>query len=124
MDEELYKQNILDHNKSPRNKGGLVDCDYSEKSHNTTCGDDLVLSIKLKNNVVDEVMWEGNGCAISTAAASMLTEYMKGKTLDDLRLMTPGYIYDMLGIPISPARSRCALLSYDALENMLKKIDR
>ena len=122
MDEELYKQNILDHNKSPRNKGKLEVCDYTEKSHNTTCGDDLVLEVTLDVDKVKEVMWEGNGCAISTASASMLTEYMKGKTLDELRLMTPGYIYDMLGIPISPARSRCALLAYDALENMLKKI--
>lgn len=122
MNEELYQQNIIDHYKNPHNKGVLSDFSMQSKAFNPTCGDKLSLYIKLgKDNIVQNVSFEGDGCAISIASASMLTEYMKGKTIDNLKLVTPGNIYDMLGVQISPARVNCALLAYKALNNSFEK---
>lgn len=123
MDEELYKQNIIEHSKAPKNRGVLEDFDIKEDAHNPSCGDNLTLSVKIKDDTISDVAFLGDGCAISTASASMFTEYIKGKKIDELQMITPGFIYDMLGIKISPSRSRCALLVYDAFENILKKID-
>ncbi len=118
MNEELYQQNIIDHYKNPHNKGVLPEFDVQSKSFNPTCGDRIVLYIKLnKAGSTEDVSFDGEGCAISISAASMLTEYIKNKTKEELRLITPGDVYDMLGVQISPARVNCALLAYKALNN-------
>jgi len=124
MNEELYQQNILDHYKNPRNKGVLEDLDLESKGSNPTCGDKIVLYIKLNEKyVVEKATFDGDGCAISVAAASMLTEYIEGKTIQDLKLITPGDIYGMLGVQIGPARVNCALLAYKALSDSLEKYE-
>lgn len=124
MDEELYKQNILDHYKHPHGKGVLTDFDIKKRGRNASCGDDLTLYIKFdQEHKVRDVAFEGEGCAISIAAASMLTETIKGKTVKELALISPGDIYNMLGIPISPGRVNCALLAYKALNDSIKAIE-
>jgi len=121
MDEELYQQNILDHYKHPHNKGVLEVFDMKSQGSNPTCGDKIALYIKLsKNNAVEDVSFDGDGCAISISAVSMLTDHMKWKSLEELKLMTPGDIYDMLGVQIGPARVNCALLGYKALNEAIK----
>lgn len=120
MEEEVYKQNILDHYKNPRNNGALKDFDMKGSAKNTSCGDTTEIFLKFKNSVVSEASFEGDGCAISQAGASMLTEKLKGMKLEDLKLLSPGDIYNMLGVKISPGRSGCALLAYQALEDALK----
>jgi len=123
MDEELYKHNILDHYKHPRNYGALLGAQLCESGRNPSCGDDLTLYATVDTDQkVTEAAFEGAGCAISVAAASMLTDRMKGKTISELKLLTPGDVYDMLGIAISAGRVNCALLAYGALERMLKNI--
>ncbi len=120
MEEEIYKENILDHYKNPRNKGGLKDFDLKGSARNTSCGDTATIFIKLKDGAVSEVSFEGDGCAISQAGASMLTEKLKGMKAENLKLLSPGDVYNLLGIKISPGRTGCALLSYEALEDALK----
>lgn len=121
MDEELYKQNILDHYKHPHGKGVLADFDIKERGRNPSCGDDLTLYIKFDtNHAVKDAAFEGEGCAISTAAASLLIDAIKGKTVKELALISPGDVYNMLGIPISPGRVNCALLAYKALSDSIK----
>jgi len=117
--EEIYKQNIIDQYKNPHNKGVLSDFDAKMNVKNVNCGDDVTVYIKLKDNKVENVSFDGFGCAISTAASSMLTEKMKDKTVDELKMITPGDVYDMLGIKISPSRVNCALLSYKALNEII-----
>lgn len=121
MEEEIYKQNILDHYKNPRNKGALSGFEMKGSAKNTNCGDTADIFLKLKNGVVSEASFEGDGCAISQAGASMLTEKIRGMKLEELKLLSPGDIYNMLGIKVSPGRSGCALLAYQALENALKQ---
>ena len=122
MEDELYRQNILDHNRNPRNYGKLSVCDIRESGKNANCGDDVTLYIKFGNNdIVSEISFDGYGCAISKAGASMLTEYAKGKSIDELRSTTEDDIYKMFGVQINPGRKNCALLAYKTLQKILKK---
>jgi len=122
MDEELYKQNILDHYKNPRHRGFIEKANLTANSSNPTCGDKIVLYIKLDDaGAVEEVGFEGDGCAISLSSVDMLSGFMFGKKVGALKMITPGEIYNMLGVDISPGRVNCALLGYKALENAQKQ---
>ncbi|OHA82253.1 MAG: hypothetical protein A2675_00370 [Candidatus Yonathbacteria bacterium RIFCSPHIGHO2_01_FULL_51_10] len=126
MDEEIYKENILDHNRNPHNREVLDEYDLRGGGTNPTCGDELELFVKLgEDGKVTHATFLGSGCAISQAGASMLTDKLKGlpgqgMTLAGLKLLAPGDIYSMLGIHISPGRVNCALLAYRALNDGLK----
>ncbi len=118
--ELMYQENILDHYKNPRNFGKMDNASVHHHEYNPLCGDeiDLFLIIDKNKNVVD-VKFYGKGCAISQASASMLTEQIKGKSIEELKKMAKEDILDMLGIPISPVRLKCALLSLDTLKNSI-----
>jgi len=121
MDEEIYKENILEHYRDPHNKGEIDDFDLEGNGKNISCGDTVRLLIKFdKDDKVSDVGFSGDGCAISQAATSMLTDRIKEKTRGELKVISPGDIYDMLGIKISPGRTKCALLSYEALNEGLR----
>ncbi len=122
MNDELYKENILDHYRNPRNKKALLDFDLKGDGLNASCGDKVTFFVKLGDNKVAEVGFEGDGCAISQASTSMFTEKIKGMSKEELKLLSPGDIYDMLGIKISPGRTKCALLPYEALNCGLKNV--
>lgn len=81
---ELYQEVILDHHKHPRNRGPLEDATASADGHNPLCGDTVTVHIKTDGEVVDDVRFEGSGCAISTASASMMTEALHGKSIDEV----------------------------------------
>jgi len=121
MNEELYKENILDHNRNPHNKYELEVFDMKQGASNPSCGDTLTLYIKFNGDEVTHASFTGEGCAISQAASSMLTDHLKGMSLDKLKLITPGDLYNMLGVTISPGRVNCALLAYNALSKGIKE---
>ena len=111
MSSEIYKEIILDHYRNPRNFGDLEDPDIEHKDYNPLCGDELRFQIKLdEDQRVSEVRFTGQGCAISQASASMLTERIQDMTLDEIRALEKKDILDMLGINVSPTRLTCALL--------------
>lgn len=115
--DDLYREMILDHYRDPRNKGILspADIDYSED--NPVCGDHIHLTIQLDDSsTVTGVGWEGEGCAISQASASMLYETLVGKSLDEVREIGKDEILELLGIPLSAVRIKCALLSLKVLK--------
>lgn len=113
--DDIYKQNILDHYKNPHNKGVMEGYAVLQEGKNVSCGDALSLYLDIKDDTVVRVSFQGDGCAISQAAASMLTDKIAGMSLEDLKTLTPGDVYTMLGITVSPARSKCALLAYETL---------
>ncbi len=115
MDDDLYRQYILDHYRQPRNHGTLEHPDIHAADTNPLCGDRVAIDLQLDGDRVSEVRFSGRGCAISQASASMLTEQIDGATLDELRAITPQAIFDMLGVEIGPARQRCALLALRVL---------
>ena len=118
--ELIYQENILDHYKNPRNFGKIENASVHHHEYNPLCGDkiDIFLIIDESKKVVD-VKFQGSGCAISQASASMLTEEIKGKSVEELKSFTKENILKMLGIPISPVRLKCALLSLDTLKNSI-----
>lgn len=113
---DLYREHILDHYQNPRNHGEIAEPDISHEEYNPLCGDRLVIQLKIEDDQVSDVKFHGEGCAISQASASMLTELVEGKSLDELKALTKDDILDMLGIPIGPVRMKCALLSLKALK--------
>lgn len=114
--DDLYQQNILDHWKHPRNSGRLEQPTVSQEEVNPLCGDKLLLELLIEDNVITDVRFTGRGCAISQAAASMLTEVVKGKPLDEARRLGKEEMLDLLGIPIGYTRLKCALLGLKALK--------
>jgi nitrogen fixation NifU-like protein len=112
----MYQEAILDHYQNPRNKGGLEPADIWAREDNPLCGDEIALFLRLSNDsVVEDVRFQGQGCAISQASASMLTVKLKGKTLEEVLAIDEDAVLETLGIPISHARLKCALLSLSTL---------
>jgi nitrogen fixation NifU-like protein len=117
--DSMYAEDILDHYKHPRNFGQLDAPDIHVEANNPLCGDRLSMDLYTKDGVVEDVRFSGRGCAISQASASMLTEEMVGKPLAELATTTRQDILDNLGVPISYARMKCALLSLHLLRQAL-----
>jgi nitrogen fixation NifU-like protein len=116
--DNLYRDFILEHYRSPHNKGVLDPHDLHFADSNPTCGDEMSMTLRLdepKANITD-VAFDGRGCAISQASASILTDELRGRSLDEVRSMDPKKVLDDLGVPIGPARLKCALLSYKVLQ--------
>ncbi|MBN8866797.1 MAG: iron-sulfur cluster assembly scaffold protein [Solirubrobacterales bacterium] len=109
--EELYREQILEHYKRPHNFGAVENPDLEFEDTNPFCGDEQHVTIKLDDqDRVAEVKFEGQGCAISTAATSLLTDELVGMTRDELIQLPKEYVLDLLGIDISATRMKCALL--------------
>jgi len=119
---DLYTETILDHFHNPHHVGELADRTVRNVQHNPLCGDNIQLDLLIKNGLVADLAFIGDGCAISQAAMSLLTEEIKGKKVSILKKMVPAKVYDLLHVTISPGRVKCALLGYVALENALKSI--
>jgi len=115
--DDFYRENILDHYRSPRNAGTLEDATHSHEENNPLCGDVIRIDLHVNDeNVIDRVAFSGKGCAISQASASMLTEMIEGKTLDEAKEISKDDILEALGIEIGPVRMKCALLSLKVLK--------
>ena len=113
----VYSEIILDYYRHPRNKGTLEHAQISAKDSNPLCGDIIEMQLELdKNNSVRDVRFNGQGCAISQASASMLTELVKGKTIDDVRKISKEDILSLIGGQLSAVRLKCALLSLKVLK--------
>jgi nitrogen fixation protein NifU and related proteins len=116
--DNLYRDFILEHYRAPHNKGVLEPHDLQFADSNPTCGDELSMTIQLDDDRehVSDVAFDGRGCAISQASASILTDELRGMSLDELRGIDPKNVLEALGVPIGPARLKCALLSYKVLQ--------
>jgi nitrogen fixation protein NifU and related proteins len=118
MDEQLYRENILEHYKRPRNFGRPEEFDLEFEDTNPFCGDEQHVFITLdENDRVASVAFEGKGCAISTAATSMLTEELEGKTKEELLRLPKEFVLGLLGIDISATRMKCALLGLKVVKS-------
>jgi nitrogen fixation NifU-like protein len=117
---DMYQENILDHYAHPHNKGHLEHADLRAQERNPLCGDEIEVFVSLDaERRIAEVMFEGQGCAISQAGISMLSDEVKGKTLDELELMTAEDIKELVGVPLSPVRLKCAVLSLQTMHKAL-----
>jgi nitrogen fixation NifU-like protein len=115
-DDQFYREYILDHYKNPRNFGRIEAPDISHEEYNPLCGDMVAMDFRLRDGVIEDVRFHGRGCAISQASASLMTERLKGMTLEEARKVSKDDVLEELGIEISPARLKCALLSLKVLK--------
>ncbi len=109
---DIYRQQILDHYKNPRNHGELDDPTFSHVGENPMCGDRIELDVALDDEGrIERVAFQGDGCAISQAAASLLSEELPGLTIEELQAMDRDDVIKLLGVDISPMRVKCAVLA-------------
>lgn len=124
---DLYREEILDHYKNPRNFGHLSSATIKDTSDNVSCGDSISMELLLEGvgdaQKIADIRFSGFGCAISQASASLLTEHVKGKLVGDMKRLTPNDIYTILGVTLTPSRVKCALLGYEAFMKTIVKID-
>lgn len=115
MADSLYREVILDHYKNPRNFGELDPADFTAEDTNPLCGDQIRVDLRVEDGVVADVKFTGRGCAVSLASASILTELVMGMPLDEVRELTKDDMLEEIGIPVSPARMKCALLGFNVM---------
>ena len=138
--EELYNEIIMEHSMNSCHKKKLDSCDYCEKGHNPNCGDEIQLEVKLNGNVIEDMAYTGNGCAISQASTSVMIEVLKGKTISQAKEIIQTFL-NMIkretkdekelkkieeaivfrNIANMPARVKCVLLAWHTMEELLKK---
>jgi nitrogen fixation NifU-like protein len=118
---DMYQEVILQHYRAPRNFGSLAEPSMAGEESNPLCGDHIRMELRLDagRTTVEDVMFSGDGCAISVASASLLTQKVKGRPLAEVEQLTREDIYKLLGIPLSPVRVKCALTGFVALGRAL-----
>jgi len=121
--EQLYREVILDHYKSPRGHGLIADADAQAEGQNPLCGDEVSISVKFASDgeTIESIGFEGRGCAISQAATSMLTELVQGRTATEVASLPREELLDEIGIPLTPIRLKCAILGLGVLKVALHK---
>ena len=121
--EQLYREVILDHYKNPHNYGTLEPADAHADGQNPLCGDEVSVSVRFAGDgeTIDEIAFEGRGCAISQAATSMLTDLVKGRTATEVATLPKEELLEEIGIPLTPVRLKCAILGLGVLKVALHR---
>lgn len=117
---DMYTEMILDLYKNPRNKGTLENYTHKNSRNNPLCGDELTMQLTIEDNKIKDIKFEGQGCAISQASASLLTDKIKNMDLEKVKNLNKDDILEMLHIPISPGRLKCAVLSLDTIKGAIE----
>jgi nitrogen fixation NifU-like protein len=114
--EDLFRENILDHYRHPRNHGTLDHPDVTYEDANPLCGDRIRMDFRIRDGRIEQVRFSGTGCSISQAAASMLCEKIEGMALEEAKRLTREDVLEMVGIELGPVRLKCALLALKTLK--------
>ena len=122
MSDDLYRQEILEHYRHPQNYGKLKKFSLQAHKPNPLCGDEITLQLLAgKDGRISQAAFTGSGCALSIASASIFTQSLRGKSPSQLRRIKPEQAIRLLGVAVSPARRKCALLPFEALQNILNQ---
>ncbi len=113
---DLYQQTLMDHYRYPRNRGTLDNADFKSGLYNPSCGDKVAMEGCVQERILTKAVFEGNGCVISQATASLLTEALVGKSIEDIVALDNQFLHTMLGTELGPIRFKCALLPLQALQ--------
>ncbi len=120
FDDPMYREEILDHARSTDFRGQLDPADHQAELDNPLCGDHLQITLRIDDQGrIDAIRYDGHGCAISLAAASMLAEHVEGRSLVEVREMSSEAMIELLGIPLTPLRIKCALLAWRTLQHAI-----
>ena len=123
LDNIIYREIILEHSRNPSNRGTLDPSDFSYQDVNPLCGDEIRIDVRVKDDHISEIRFSGRGCAVSQASTSILTEMVDGKSLDEVKAIGRDDLLEEIGIPVSPARMKCAMLGLKVLKAGLYGID-
>lgn len=121
IDEQLARENILDHARYPRNYGEMESPDARAEGRNPLCGDELAVDLQIEDGRIGAVRFHGHGCSISKASLSMLSEEIEGRPVEEVASMDRSAVMDLLGIPLSPIRLKCALLGLGVVKVALNR---
>ena len=120
-EQQLYRENILDHYKRPHNKRILENPTFTRAGKNPLCGDAITVQLIVDGGVVKDLAFAGNGCAVSQAAISMLSDELVGKNIDEIMKFSSDDVVKLLGIPIGPVRLKCALLGLRTIQEAINE---
>lgn len=119
----IYQEIILDHYHNPHNYGELDEPQVDISVSNSSCGDKIRLTLKIEKDIVTDIAFSATGCAISMASASLLTDYVKHKSVDEVKKIQKEKLLELIGIELSPSRLRCALLPLEAVSKAVHSLD-
>ncbi|OGK30184.1 hypothetical protein A3F29_00805 [Candidatus Roizmanbacteria bacterium RIFCSPHIGHO2_12_FULL_33_9] len=117
---DIYKENILENFKNPKNFGSLKKPTHSGALNNPLCGDSIIVDLILKDNKIEDIKFRGEGCAISVASSSMLFDYLKGKNIKELKKIDKTFMEKLINVKISEGRVKCLMLPVNAIIKVLK----
>lgn len=113
---DIYREKLLDHYNNPRNFGDLLEADHTVELQNISCGDAIKMQLRVEKGVITDIAFTGEGCAVAIASASILTEYAKGKPLEEIQALDLEKLQEMIGVQFSLSRLKCAGLGLESLK--------
>ena len=121
--QDIYREELMEHYKNPRNRGWLDDPSAETVKKNPLCGDIISMQLKLEDGKIEDVKFEGSGCAVTIASSSVLTDALKGKTVTEAKKMSKEELLDLLGVELTTSRIKCATLPLEAFQSLLEAYD-
>lgn len=118
--QDIYREQLMEHYKNPQNKGMIDDPTLQTDKKNPMCGDMISLQVKIDDGKIKDIKFNANACAVTVASASILTEEVIGKTIDEVKSFTKERLLDLLGVELTTSRIKCAVLALEALQEMLE----
>lgn len=117
----FYQEVLMDHYRNPRNNGIIDQCDFRAEQRNSSCGDEVLCTGTIENDIIAQVFFKGKGCVISQATASLLSEYVQNKSLEEVLALDKDNLIAMIGMQLGPVRLLCSLLSLAALQGGIRE---
>lgn len=118
--DQLYREQLMEYYKNPLNRGKIDDPSTEVTKKNPLCGDVISLQLKIEGNKIKDAKFDGAACAVSIASSSLVTDVLKGKSLDEAKKITKEEVLDMLGVELTTSRVKCASLVLEALRGALE----
>ncbi|OGC47311.1 hypothetical protein A2886_01750 [candidate division WWE3 bacterium RIFCSPHIGHO2_01_FULL_42_13] len=122
QNDSLYREQLLEIYKNPSNRGSLASSSVKVTEKNAFCGDVVTLELEIENGVIKDVAFDGDACMVAIASSSLLTEEIKGKTVEEAGKITKEDLLEMLGVELTTSRVKCAILILEALQSALKQL--
>jgi len=118
--DSIYREQLMEHYKNPQNRGKMDNAQVEVVGNNPLCGDEISMQLKVEDSKIKDIMFDGSACAVTVASSSILTEAIKGKSLEEAKKMSKEELLDLLGVELTTSRVKCASLPLEALHNLIQ----